>query len=446
MVAAVPPGIWVSTTIHLLIALRQILFCWIVAALLAAAHESPRSAVARLEIGWPQSHDVIGIQIRVPLVAVPAAASFPQFGPGFLDFERTQPLLQATVDDWIAQTLDLTIDGVRVEPRPRIVSARLVLESDPSPVRNDMNVYWSQAVLECTLEYRPAPAKRQIVPRLAVDWRPSRNDLRVQSTIEFIGPGIRHQFRYDGDIGPVALNPSGLEVAARFCASGFTIFARSPDLLYLLAALLLPIGKRLRRAFSPVLMPFALALVLSFAWSNGTGQPIWWPSFTGAALAVAVFYAAVESAVYPRGWRRRWILAFCGGLIAGIALSLQFREIVQFAAGSSAIASAAFVTGIVLAVAGVGFTVALTLRWAAKWWFVRIAGSAAIAHHAWHTLLDQGSALAKYEFWPSTLDTVFLAGLAKAAFALTAAVAVAWLYGLVARHPRTRTGQITHAR
>jgi hypothetical protein len=408
----------------------------------------PRSADARLEIYWPRPDDTIQVKMRVPLAAVPAAASFPQFGPGFLDFDRTRPLLNGAVDEWLARTLHLTVGGIRLGGTPRIVSNRLVLESEGAPVQNDTKVYWSQVVLESVFEYPRARPTGQADPRLAIDWRVSSENLRVQTLIEYRGDGSGpvRRFRYDGNIGAIPLNPSAGEVAARFAAAGFTMFLRDPDLLCLLAALLLPVGKRLRRAFSPVLLPFLLALPLGFAWSYFNGQPIWWPSFARFTLACVVFYAAAENAAYQRGWRWRWILAFAGGLIAGIALWLQFPEILQFAAGSDGIALASYVTGAVATTVVAGFTVAVALRWTAKWWFVRSAGSVLTAHQAWHSLLDNGATLMKYELWPSKTDTEFFAGLTKAAFALTASAAVAWLYGLVTRHSRVHSGKATHAR
>lgn len=428
--------------------MRHTLSYWIVAASLAGAHELPRSVAARLEIRWPQSAAPITVKIRAPLAAVPSAASFPRLGSGFLDFERTGPLLNGAVAEWVAQSLQWKAGGIRLEGTPRIISAHLTLEADHTPVRNnDTKVYWSQVVLEAILEY-PFAQSQPGSPTLAVDWLVSREDLAVQTEVEFTrgADGVIHRFRYDGNIGPLALNPSALETAMRFMAAGSRVFISNPDLLCLLTALLLPIGKRWRRSISQVLIPFLLALPMAFGWTHSIHQPIWWPSFTGFALASVVFYGATESAAYPQGWRWRWILSFLSGLIAGMAISTRFAEIVQFAAGMDGIASASYMTGSIVAAVATGFTAGIASRLSAKWRFVRFGAYVLIAHAAWHSTLEYGGLLAKYDLLPSRADTGFWAAAVKTAFALTVAAAVAWVYGLVLRSSRTRSSPVAHAR
>src|SRR5205814_2196457 len=133
--------------------------------------------------------------VRVPLKTIRDVV-FPERGPGYLDLERTAPLLPDAALLWIADFVELYEGDTRLTKKPRVVAAKLSLESDRSflsfeaaqahisgpPLPADTNVAWNQTLLDVWFEYNIGSDRSEfsIHPELA------RLGLRVVTVLRFL--------------------------------------------------------------------------------------------------------------------------------------------------------------------------------------------------------------------------------------------------------------------
>src|ERR1019366_777850 len=129
---------------------------------LLRAHDIPNDVTVQAFL--KPTGDRLHLLVRVPLKAM-RDVDFPARGKeGFLDIERTGPLLPDAATLWISDFIDL-YENNTVLPKPRVVETRLSLPSDRSFTsyeeamahitgpKLDTNVFWDQLMLDVLFEY-----------------------------------------------------------------------------------------------------------------------------------------------------------------------------------------------------------------------------------------------------------------------------------------------------
>src|SRR6185312_7187185 len=129
---------------------------------LANAHDIPNDVTVQAFLKPTGDH--LHLLVRVPLKAM-RDVDFPSRGKeGFLDIERTGPLLPDAATLWISNFIDL-YENHAILPKPRVVETRLSLPSDRSFTsyegatahlagpKLDTNVFWDQVMLDVLFEY-----------------------------------------------------------------------------------------------------------------------------------------------------------------------------------------------------------------------------------------------------------------------------------------------------
>jgi len=124
---------------------------------------------------------------------------------------------------------------------------------------------------------------------------------------------------------------------------------------------------------------------------------------------------AFENIVGTNATHRRWIIAFCFGLVHGFGFSFALRQTLQLA-GTHLLASLlAFNVGVEL-----GQILVLALIRPALYSIFRFAGaervgtfllSALVAHTGWHWTIERGERLRQYSFGWTDLNASALAGI-----------------------------------
>ena len=93
-----------------------------------AAHDIPNDATVQMFFKPDGNH--LNLVVRVPLKTM-RDVEFPERSQGYLDFDRVDPQLKEGATLWISDFIEV-YEGTERLPKPRIVAARLSLESDPS--------------------------------------------------------------------------------------------------------------------------------------------------------------------------------------------------------------------------------------------------------------------------------------------------------------------------
>src|SRR5262249_4775634 len=180
-----------------------------------AAHDIPNDVTAQLFIKPEGQH--LNVLVRVPLKSIRDVV-FPQRGNGYLDLERTAPMLTELATLWISDFIELYEGTEALPKRPRVVAARATLESDRSflanqnagvhlmapPLANSVDVAWNQTLLDVWFAY---PIRNE-GSRLSIHSELARLGIRVVTVLRFELPGgaIR-AFEFTGDAGMVRLDP-----------------------------------------------------------------------------------------------------------------------------------------------------------------------------------------------------------------------------------------------
>jgi len=213
----------------------------------ARAHDIPDEV--RVQAFVKPEGTTLKLLVRVPLKAM-RDVDVPQRPGGMLDFARVDSALRDAATLWLSEDLELYEGEVRLG-RPRVVDARVSLESDRSfrsyeealahlsapRLRNDTELYWNQGLLDVLLVYRvdSEASEFSIRPRL------ERLGIRVTTVLRFITPQNHiRAFQLHGDPGLVHLDPSWRQAAARFVHSGFVHILEGSDHLLFLLCLVIP--------------------------------------------------------------------------------------------------------------------------------------------------------------------------------------------------------------
>ena len=414
-----------------------------------AAHEIP-SRVTVLAFVKPEPGR-LRVLLRVPLESM-RDVDFALRGPGYLDIERSEPLLRQAARVWIAGSLSL-YEEERLLSDARIVAARISLPSDRSfasydsalahltrvPRDTTTALYWKQALLDVAIDYRiSSPASR-----FSLDPALARLGVRTTTVLRYIAPnGTERAYEYIGDPGLVRLDPRWHQAALRFVSLGFHHILDGIDHLLFVLCLVVPF--RRVRPLVAIITSFTAAHCLTLAASVLGFAPdaLWFPPLIEVLIALSIVYMAFENIVGPK-LERRWLVAFGFGLVHGFGFSFALRESLQFAGAHLATSLLAFNVGVeigqllVLAIAIPALTLLFTRVVAER--MGTIIASALIAHTAWHWMLDRAAVLGQYHFsWPS-IDVTFVLSAMRQLMLLLIVIGLGWILSMGVRRLAGRT-------
>jgi hypothetical protein len=381
--------------------------------------------------------------MRVPLKAM-RDVDVPQRRGGFLDFSRVDTALRDAAMLWLGDEIELYEGDDRL-PRPRLLAARVSLESDRSfasyenalahfetpPLGNDTELYWSQGLLDVLLEYPIRSDRSQFSMRPQLE----RLGIKVNIVLRFLPPsGETRAFDLHGDPGRVLLDPRWYQAALSFVYSGFVHILGGTDHLLFLLCLVVPF----RRFWPLVAIATAFTVAHSItliATALGHGpDALWFPPLIEVLIAASIFYMALENVLGPR-LRRRWIIAFGFGLVHGFGFAYGLQQILQFAGAHLVTSLLAFNVGVELGQLAVLIVAIPALDLALRHVPERVATivlSLLVGHTAWHWLWERWERLSKFP-WPAA-NPETLAGAVRWMIVLLLVSGLAWfIYDAIRR-------------
>ena len=404
----------------------------------ATAHDIPNDVMVQMFLKPEGQH--LHILVRVPLKAM-RDIIFPQRGPGYLDIERTAPLLPGAAKLWIAGFFEV-YEGDAVLPNPQVMATRISLPADFSfssyetalahvtgpPLPESTDVIWDQAMLDVFFE-SPIQSERA---RFSIQPRFARLGLRVITVLRFVPPGGEvRAFEFDGDPGLVRLDPRWYQAALNFVHFGFLHILDGTDHLLFLFCLVIPF--RRLRALIPVVTAFTLAHSVTLIASAYNFAPdfLWFPPLIEVLIAASIVYMALENIAGAGSLQRRWMIAFGFGLVHGFGFSFALRQSLQFAGSHMLTSLLSFNIGVelgqLLILVLLIPVLQLFFRYAVAERMGTIILSAIVAHTAWHWMLDRGSVLRQFRFeWPA-LDATLLALMLRWLMLFTILGGLLWL-------------------
>jgi hypothetical protein len=405
----------------------------------ANAHDIPNDVTAQIFVKPEGEH--LNVLVRVPLKSI-RDVIFPERGPGYLDFDRTEPLLADAAILWISDFLELYEGDLRLPKKPRVAAARVSLESDRSFVSyenalshfreprlgNETTVVWNQAMLDAWFEY-PIHSERSdfsIHPALA------RLGARVVTVLRFLPPGgAVRAFEFTGDPGLVRLDPRWHQAALRFVDLGFFHILDGTDHLLFLFCLVIPF--RRLRALIPVVTAFTVAHSFTLIASAYDLAPdaLWFPPLIETLIAGSIVYMAIENIVGSGTVQRRWMISFGFGLVHGFGFSFALRQTLQFAGTHLLTSLLSFNIGVelgqLLVLVLLIPLLELCFRYVVAERMGTIVLSVLVAHTGWHWMLDRADRLRQYRVqWPEW-NAALLASAMRWLMALILLAGMVWL-------------------
>ena len=407
----------------------------------AFAHNIPVSAVVQMYVK-PEGQ-TLQVLVRVPL-ATYMDAEYPRRAGDYVDLAKVDSSLRAAATVILLETLTL-YEGARQLPNPRIVSVRMALDSDNSfasydtalthltgsPLPPETNMFWEQGKLDVLLEYPIQTDKSYFSMHAALD----RLALHEITTVQYLQPnGISRAYELQGDAGVVKLDPNWYHAAGLFVVAGFKHILKGVDHLLFLFCLIMPFRRIL--PLIPIVTAFTVAHSITLIASGYGFAPdvLWFAPLIEVLIAMSIVYMALENVVVQKP-KRRWIIAFCFGLVHGFGFSFVLRNTLQFAGSHVMTSLLSFNVGVEIGqlFVLVLFVPALNLlfRYVLAQRLGTIILSALVAHQAWHWMEDRFDALQQFP-WP----TITAGGLMSALGWLTVLVAMAaviWVVSLATR-------------
>ena len=417
---------------------------WLALPLCAAAHDIPNDVTVQMFLK-PDGQQ-LNLLVRVPLRAMRDVV-FPERS-GFLDIAATEPLLPDACTQWLSDFIELYEDQTRLPRKPRVVGARIALESDKSfesyeqaaahitgpSLPGGTNVVWNQTLLDVWFSYpiRTGGSAFSIHPELG------RLGLRVVTALRFLPPdGAVRAFEFTGDPGLVRLDPRWHQAALRFVHEGFLHILDGTDHLLFLFCLVIPF--RRFRALVPVVTSFTVAhsiTLIASAYDLGP-DALWFPPLVETLIPVSIIYMALESIVGGASLHRRWMIAFGFGLVHGFGFSFALRQTLQFAGSHLLTSLLSFNAGVELGQLLVLVLLIPLLELCFQFVVAERMGtiilSALVAHTGWHWMLDRADRLSRYHFqWPVLTAAVLVNAMR---WGMVAAILAAGVWLLRRRRP-----------
>jgi len=408
-----------------------------------AAHDIPSDVT--VQMFFKPAGNRLNIVIRVPLKAL-HDMEFPEREHGYMDFDRIEPSLREGATVWLSDFIDV-YEGNSLLPKPRIVDARLSLESDPSFISyeqalahfqsprltNSTDDVWDQLMLDVRFEY---PIQSD-ASRFSIHPALDRLGGRVVIALRFLPPGgAVRAFEFLGDPGLVHLDPRWFQAAGQFIRLGFLHILDGTDHLLFLFCLVIPF--RRFRELIPVVTSFTIAHSITLIASayNLAPDMLWFPPLIETLIAVSIVYMALENIVGGASVERRWVITFGFGLVHGFGFSFALRQTMQFA-GSHLLASLlSFNVGVelgqLLVLALLIPALELLFRYVVAERMGTIILSAIVAHTAWHWMIDRWTVLRQYQIRFPALEAAPLAKALRLLMLIVIAASLVWLvFGLL---------------
>ena len=378
-----------------------------------AAHNIPNDVTVQVFLKPEGQH--LNVLVRAPLESIRDVV-FPQRGNGYLDLGRAAPMLPDVATLWLSDFLELYEDAEPLPKKPRVVAARVSLESDRSfvsyesavalfqqpPLAESTDVAWNQTSINAWFEY----SIRSERARFSVHSTLARLGVRVVTVLRLVTPtGVVRALEFTGDPGLLRLDPSWHQAALSFIRMGFLHILDGTDHLLFLLCLVIPL--RRLRALVPVVTAFTAAHSITLIASAYGLAPdmLWFPPLIETLIAVSIVYMALENIVAGSAIARRWMIAFGFGLVHGFGFSFALRQSLQFA-GSHLLASLlSFNIGVelgqLLVLAVLIPVLDLLFRRVVAERMGVIILSALVAHTGWHWMIERADRLSQYRFeWP----------------------------------------------
>jgi hypothetical protein len=404
----------------------------------AAAHDIP--ADVKINAFFKPAGQRLELLVRLPLASL-IDTDFPTRG-AFLDLARADEPIRGGIKVWLTDNIDVYEDGA-VLGKPRVVAAQVSLPSDKSfgsfeearahvlgpALSSDLDLYWSQQLLDVLLEY-PISSDRS---EFAVDLRVDRLGGNVNTALRVIAPGSQESdgavraFEFHGASGLVYLDPHWHQAVLRFVVEGFWHILDGTDHLLFLACLVIPV--RRLRPLVIIVTAFTIAHSITLLASAFGFAPdgLWFPPLIETLIAVTIVFMALENIVGSNP-ARRWIYAFAFGLIHGFGFSFALREQLQFAGDHLVTSLLGFNVGVEIGQLAVLVVLVPALNLLFRYVVAERIGviilSALVAHTGWHWMLDRAAVLAKFPY--PTLDAAFFASLMRGAMAALILTAAGW--------------------
>jgi hypothetical protein len=426
----------------------------------AWAHDIPNDVTVQMFLKPEGQHALL--LVRVPMKAM-RDVEFPQWGPGYLDFDKADPFLHDAATLWISDAIQFYEDNSLL-PKPRVADVRATLESDRSfasfdqalahvagpKLTNQTTVVWNQTFLDVLFEYPIRSQRSNFAIHPALD----RLGVRTVIVLRFLPPSsgpssenVRpvRAFEFTGDPGLVRLDPRWYQAAGRFIQGGFLHILSGTDHLLFLLALVIPF--RRFGALIPIVTAFTIAHSITLIASayNLAPDALWFPPLIETLIAASIVYMALENITGASSVHRRWIIAFGFGLVHGFGFSFALRETLQFAGVHLLTSLLSFNIGVelgqLLVLALFIPVLELLFRFTFRERMGTIILSAFVAHTGWHWMLDRGDRLMQYRFeWPE-FNAVFLIGLLNWLMAIVALAGIVWLISAALKTRAERAGR-----
>ena len=414
-------------------------------AVVASAHDIPADVTVQAFLK-PQGKS-LSLVVRVPLKAM-RDVNFPLRGPGFLDLSRVDPYLRDAARLWIAGSIEIEEDNVRLDA-PRLIAARVSLPSDRSFVSYTdalqhasspslaaaTEIAWDQAMLDAVFEYAIASDHSRFSVRPSF----ARLGLRVVTVLRFVAPnGDVRAFEFTGDPGLIRLDPRWHQAAFRFVRLGFEHILTGTDHLLFLFCLVIPIRRIKPLVIVITAFTVAHSITLITAALNAGPDGLWFPPLIETLIAASIVYMALENIVFSaagpgastaqRGIPR-WTIAFAFGLVHGFGFSFALRESLQFAGSHLLTSLLAFNVGVELGqLAMLAIMVPalyLLFHFVVAERIGTIVLSALVVHTAWHWTGERWGRLRQFG-WP-VIDVPTLVMLLRGLIVLVAIAATTWV-------------------
>ncbi len=404
----------------------------------AFAHNIPVGATVQMFVK-PQGH-ILRVLVRVPLTTY-TDAEYPRRAGDYVDLAKVDPSLRAAATVILLETLSM-YEGDRQLPNPRIVSARMSLDSDNSfasydkalthvigpPLPPETNIFWEQGKLDVLFEY-PIQSEESYISMHAAFDRLAQHEI---TTVQYLQPdGVSRAFELRGDAGLVRLEPNWYHAAGLFVVAGFHHILEGTDHLLFLLCLIIPF--RRISPLIPIVTAFTVAHSITLIASGYGFAPdvLWFAPLIEMLIAMSIVYMALENIVVEQP-TRRWIITFFFGLVHGFGFSFVLRNTLQFAGSHVLTSLLSFNVGVEI---GQLFVLALFVpvlnllfRYVVAQRLGTIIVSALVAHQAWHWMEDRFDTLKQFP-WP----TITAGGLKSALgwlIVLVALAAMIWVVSL----------------
>ncbi len=391
---------------------------------------------------------MLRVLVRAPMRAMRDTV-FPERAGGFMDLEKSEPILGDPAKVWISDSLDV-YEGDTLLPKPALAAVRVSLESDRSFASYDAalahvtgprldpstTVVWTQTMLDVLFEYPIGSDESEFSIRPTFE----RLGVREVTALRFLPPGgAVRAFEFSNDPGLVRLDPHWFQAARFFVVMGFEHILDGTDHLLFLFCLVIPF--RRFRALVPIVTAFTVAhsmTLIASAYNLGP-DALWFPPLIETLIAASIVYTWRSKTSWAGTWGTGgWMIAFGFGLVQRASdFSFALRETMQFA-GSHLLASLlSFNVGVELGQLLVLLLMIpaldLLFRYVVEERMGTIILSALVAHTGWHWMTDRWEKFRQFHIALPVFDAEWFASALRWAMVALILAGLVWLVNLLAR-------------